>query len=64
MAAFEADDRAERSMHALKDFFSTDYGLMSAAVIAFMLGMGVFFQRFISRHMKEDAAAAERAARK
>jgi hypothetical protein len=49
-------------MHALRDFFTTDYGLMSAVVIAFTLGMGVFFQRYISRHIKEDAAAAERAA--
>lgn len=51
-------------MHALRDFFSTDYGLLSAFVIAFTLGMGVFFQRYISRHMAEDAkaaAAAERA---
>jgi hypothetical protein len=47
-------------MHALRDLFSTDYGLMSAAGIAFMLGMGVFFTRYISRHMREDA---ERAAR-
>lgn len=47
-------------MHALKDFFSTDYGLMSAAVIAFMLGMAVFFQRYISRHIREDAARAAR----
>lgn len=51
-------------MHALKDFFSTDYGLMSAAVIAITLGMGVFYARYITRHMREDAAAAERAARK
>lgn len=51
-------------MHALRDFFSTDYGLMSAAVIAFTLGMGVFFQRYIARHMRDDAAAAERAANK
>ena len=49
-------------MHALRDFFSTDYGLLSAFVIAFTLGMGVFFARFITRHMREDAAAAERAA--
>lgn len=49
-------------MAALRDFFSTDYGLMSAAVIAFMLGMGVFFARFFLRHIKEDAerAASER----
>lgn len=49
-------------MHALRDFFTTDYGLMSAVVIVFTLGMGVFFQRYIARHIKEDAAAAERAA--
>jgi hypothetical protein len=48
-------------MHALRDFFSTDYGLLSAFVIAFMLGMGVFFARFITRHMREDAEAAARA---
>jgi hypothetical protein len=49
-------------MHALKDFFSTDYGLLSAAVIAFMLGMGVFFSRYIARHVKEDTERAEREA--
>ncbi|MCP5272582.1 MAG: DUF3149 domain-containing protein [Burkholderiaceae bacterium] len=47
-------------MHALRDFFTTDYGLLSAAVIAFTLGMGVFFSRYIARHIREDA---ERAAR-
>jgi len=45
---------------ALRDFFSTDYGLMSAAVIAITLGMGVFFVRFFVKNMREDA---ERAAR-
>jgi len=55
-------EKAERPMHALRDFFSTDYGLLSAFVIAFTIGMGVFFSRYISRHIKEDAAAAERAA--
>ncbi|MCK6423477.1 MAG: DUF3149 domain-containing protein [Burkholderiaceae bacterium] len=48
-------------MHALMDFFSTDYGLMSAAVIAFTLGMGVFYIRYIMKHVREDAAAAARA---
>jgi hypothetical protein len=42
-------------MHALRDLFTTDVGLMSAAGIAFMLGMGVFFVRFFVRHMDEDA---------
>lgn len=47
-------------MHALRDFFTTDYGLMSAIGIAFMLGMGVFFQRYMARHIREDAERAER----
>jgi hypothetical protein len=46
-------------MHALVDFFSTDYGLMSAAVIAFMLGMGVFFVRFFLTHIEQDARRAQ-----
>ncbi len=49
-------------MHALKDLFTTDVGLMSVAGIAFMLGMGVFFVRYFLRHMREDgekAAAAQ-----
>ena len=50
-------------MHALKDLFTTDVGLMSVAGIAFMLGMGVFFIRYFSRHMKEDAANAEQVRR-
>lgn len=41
-------------MHALTDFFTTDYGLLSAAVIAFTLGMGVFFARYMARHIRED----------
>lgn len=50
-------------MHALKDLFTTDVGLMSVAGIVFMLGMGVFFIRYFIRHMKEDAASAEQARR-
>ena len=45
-------------MHALKDLFTSDVGLMSAAGIAFMLGMAVFFVRFFLRHMKEDELRA------
>jgi Protein of unknown function (DUF3149) len=48
----------EHSMHALKDLFTTDVGLMSVGGIAFMLGMGVFFLRYFARHIKEDAARA------
>lgn len=45
-------------MAALRDFFSTDYGLMSAAVLAITLGMGVFYARYFAKHIKEDAARA------
>jgi hypothetical protein len=45
-------------MKLLTDLFSTDYGLMSIAGIAFMLGMGVFFIRLFKRKMAEDARAA------
>lgn len=50
-------------MRALIDFFSTDYGLMSAVVIAITLGMGVFYTRFFLSHMRADEAAAQAAAR-
>jgi hypothetical protein len=43
--------------------FTTDVGLMSAAGIAFMLGMGVFFVRYFLRHMQEDAEKAAAARR-
>ena len=43
-------------MRALQDFFSTDYGLLSAAVIAVTLGMAAFFTRFFITHMREDEA--------
>lgn len=46
------------TMKLLTDLFSTDYGLMSVAGIAFMLGMGVFFIRLFKRKMAEDARAA------
>lgn len=45
-------------MHALRDLFTTDVGLMSIGGIAFMLGMGVFFIRYFQRHIREDAARA------
>ena len=47
-------------MRLLSDLFSTDYGLMSIGSIIFMLGMGVFFLRYFSRKMDEDAKAAEK----
>jgi Protein of unknown function (DUF3149) len=51
-------------MHALKDLFTTDVGLMSVAGIAFMLGMGVFFVRYFLRHMQEDAEKTAAASRR
>jgi uncharacterized membrane protein SirB2 len=51
-------------MHALRDFFSTDYGLLSAAVIAITLGMAVFYVRFFLKHMHEDEARARAAGEK
>lgn len=41
-------------MKALVDFFSTDYGLLSAGVILFMLGMAAFFVRYFIGHMHAD----------
>jgi Protein of unknown function (DUF3149) len=51
-------------MHALKDLFTTDVGLMSVTGIAFMLGMGVFYVRYFLRHMQEDGEKAAAAARR
>jgi len=45
-------------MKALSDLFTTDYGLMSVGVIAFMLGMGAWFAVYFKRHMDEDAKNA------
>ncbi len=47
-------------MKMLTDLFSTDYGLMSLGVIAFMLGMAVWFGAFFKRKMAEDARKAGR----
>ncbi|MFM2112628.1 MAG: hypothetical protein RLZZ271_1288 [Pseudomonadota bacterium] len=47
-------------MKLLKDLFSTDYGLMSAGVIAFTLLMGGYFARLFKRKMEEsDKEAAK-----
>jgi hypothetical protein len=45
-------------MKMLVDLFTTDYGLMSAAGIAFMLGMGVWFAWYFKRMIAEDAKKA------
>ncbi|HUN91894.1 MAG TPA: DUF3149 domain-containing protein [Burkholderiaceae bacterium] len=44
----------ENRMAALRDLLTTDYGLMSAAVIGFMLLMALFFVQFVRRHIAEE----------
>jgi heme/copper-type cytochrome/quinol oxidase subunit 2 len=46
-------------MKLLTDLFSTDYGLMSIAVIALVLVMAVWFGAFFRRKMNEDARNAD-----
>ena len=46
-------------MQALSELFTSDAGLMSLAVIGFVLGMGGFFTRYFLAHMKQDALRAE-----
>jgi hypothetical protein len=48
----------ELMMRIVQELLSTDVGLMSAAGIVFMLGMGVFYVRYFLRHMEQDAQAA------
>jgi Protein of unknown function (DUF3149) len=54
----DVNQKGATTMKLWTDLFSTDYGLMSIAGIAFMLGMGVFFIRLFKRKMAEDARAA------
>lgn len=49
-------------MQLFKDLFTSDVGLMSAAGLAFMLGMGVFYLVYFLRHIRQDTER-ERAAR-
>jgi len=50
--------------HALRDFFTTDYSLLSAAVLSVTLSMNVSFTRYAARHTRENGerAAAQRLA--
>lgn len=45
-------------MRLLNELMTTDVGLMSAAGILFMLGMGAYFLRYFIKHMHEDEARA------
>ncbi len=42
-------------MKALMDLFSTDYGLFSVAVLAFIPVMAIWFYRFFTRKINESA---------
>jgi hypothetical protein len=44
----------ERNMHALTDFLTTDYGLMSLAGLVFMLVMLGYIAWYVAKHVKED----------
>ena len=48
-------------MRVLKDLFTSDVGLMSAAGLVFMLGMAAFFIRYFVTHIRDDAARADAA---
>ena len=45
-------------MRLLNELMTTDVGLISAAGILFMLGMGAYFLRYFIKHMHEDEARA------
>lgn len=45
-------------MKLLTNLFSSDYGLMSLAVIALVIFMSIWYYRFFKRHMDEDAKNA------
>ena len=47
-------------MKLFADLFSTDYGLMSAVVIAITIGMAIWYAAYFKRKMDEDAKAAGR----
>jgi hypothetical protein len=46
----------EPAMQALKDLFTTDYGLMSIIGLAFILGMAVYFVHYFISHMHAEEA--------
>lgn len=49
-------------MVALRELFTTDIGLLSLFVIAFIIGMGFWLYRFFTSRMREDAVRASTAA--
>ncbi|TJY64905.1 DUF3149 domain-containing protein [Sinimarinibacterium sp. CAU 1509] len=45
-------------MKLVHDLFTSDVGLMSAGVIAFVIVMGFYINGFVRRKIREDEAAA------
>ena len=41
-------------MQALRELFTSDVGLLSLAVIVIVIGMGLYFVRFVQKQMKES----------
>ncbi|WP_290871429.1 DUF3149 domain-containing protein [Aquabacterium sp.] len=50
-------------MQAWIDFFTTDYGLMSAFVIAFVIVMGSYIGWYVAKHVREDTERHDRLVR-
>lgn len=50
-------------MHAWIDFFTTDYGLMSLLVIAFVFVIGGYIGWYANKHIKEDTERHDRLVR-
>ena len=48
----------EGAMRLFTELMTTDVGLMSAAGMLFMLGMGAFYFRYFMKHMHDDEAHA------
>ncbi len=42
-------------MSLWKELLSSEVGLLSLAVIVFMLGMAVFYIRYFLRHIEQDS---------
>jgi len=47
-------------MVLFKNLFTTDYGLMSLGVIAFVVVMGIWISRWLGRRMDEDERSTRR----
>ena len=47
-------------MKAIVDLFSTDYGLMSLAVILFIFAMAWYMKRFVARKIEESTLEQQR----